>query len=72
MPSNWQLQGYDKPIYTNIKYPFPADPPRVPEENPTGLYRLNFTLPEEWEGREIFIHFGGVDQPFTCGSMGLR
>ena len=64
VPSNWQLQGYDKPIYTNIKYPFPADPPRVPEENPTGLYRLNFTLPEEWEGREIFIHFGGVDSAF--------
>ena len=39
VPGNWQLQGYDRPIYANVDYPFPADPPRVPrEENPTGSY----------------------------------
>ncbi len=64
VPSNWQLQGYDKPIYTNVKYPWSPDQPRVPEENPTGLYRMNFTIPEDWDGREIFIHFGGVDSAF--------
>ena len=66
VPGNWQLQGYDKPIYTNVQYPFPADDLlRVPEDdNPTGLYRRIFTVPEEWEGRQIFILFEGVDSAF--------
>lgn len=64
VPSNWQLQGYDRPIYTNVQYPFPPDEPRVPEDNPVGLYRLSFTIPQDWDGRQIFIHFGGVDSAF--------
>ena len=39
VPSNWTLQGYDKPIYTNMKYPWPCEPPLVPHENPTGAPR---------------------------------
>lgn len=50
VPSNWQMHGFDKPIYTNIVYPFPLNPPKVPEDNPTGCYRTYFTLPKEWEG----------------------
>ena len=50
VPGNWQLQGYDKPIYTNVKYPFPVNPPKVPVDNPTGCYSLNFDLPDEWLG----------------------
>ena len=65
VPGNWQLQGYDKPIYVNVQYPFPADPPRVPhEDNPTGSYRKRFVIPESWDGRRIFILFEGVDSAF--------
>ena len=66
VPGNWQLQGYDRPIYTNVQYPFPADDlPRVPEDdNPTGSYRRTFTIPEEWDGRHVFILFEGVDSAF--------
>lgn len=44
MPSCWQLQGYDSPNYSNINYPFPCDPPYVPNINPKGVYRRRFTL----------------------------
>ena len=40
VPSHWQLHGYGAPAYTNVRYPFPVDPPFVPDENPTGDYRL--------------------------------
>jgi len=65
VPSNWQMLGYDKPIYVNVRYPFPADPPRVPHDwNPTGLYRRIFMIPEEWSDKEIFLVFDGVDSAF--------
>ncbi|XP_051122924.1 uncharacterized protein LOC127245866 [Andrographis paniculata] len=64
VPSNWQMHGFDKPIYTNVVYPFPLNPPKVPEENPTGCYRTYFDIPKEWEGRRIFLHFEGVDSAF--------
>ena len=52
IPSHWILKGYDIPIYTNVKYPFPVMPPFVPEENPTGIYRLQFDLPEAWQDND--------------------
>ena len=62
VPSDWQFEGYDRPIYVNIPYTFPPDPPRIPHDhNPVGSYRRTFTLPEAWDGREIYIHFGGVN-----------
>ncbi|KAG5565113.1 hypothetical protein RHGRI_001118 [Rhododendron griersonianum] len=64
VPSNWQLHGFDRPIYTNVVYPFPLNPPHVPEDNPTGCYRKYFYLPKEWEGRRIFLHFEAVDSAF--------
>ncbi|MFW6265132.1 MAG: sugar-binding domain-containing protein, partial [Bacillota bacterium] len=64
VPANWQLEGYDYPHYTNTKYPFPVDPPRVPTENPTGLYRRDFYISEEWLNKEVFLHFEGVDSAF--------
>ena len=65
VPSNWQMFGYDKPIYVNIRYPFHADPPKVPHDwNPTGLYRRTFNIPEDWRGRQIFLVFEGVDSAF--------
>lgn len=51
VPSNWQMHGFDRPIYTNVIYPFPLDPPHVPDDNPTGCYRTYFQLPKEWEGK---------------------
>jgi hypothetical protein len=53
VPSNWELHGYDRPIYANVLYPFPVDPPRVPDDNPTGCYRTYFDLPQGWQGRSI-------------------
>jgi beta-galactosidase len=71
VPGNWQLQGFDRPIYTNVKYPFPCDPPRVPEQNPTGCYSRVFTLPEGWQvDQEIRIIFDGVDSAFYLGCNG--
>jgi beta-galactosidase len=66
VPSNWQLQGYGHAIYTNIRYAWgEADPPRVPHElNSVGSYRRQFTLPEEWRGRQVMLHFAGVDSAF--------
>jgi len=65
VPSNWQMLGYDKPIYTNVAYPFRPDPPRVPhDDNPTGLYRKTFEVPEAWSGRQVFLVFEGVDSAF--------
>ncbi|MDD5706705.1 MAG: beta-galactosidase subunit alpha, partial [Kiritimatiellae bacterium] len=64
VPSNWQLHGVDRPIYTNVLYPFPCDPPRAPQANPTGCYVTDFELPPAWEGRDIFLHFDSVDSVF--------
>ena len=65
VPGNWQLQGLDRPIYTNIKYPFPCDPPRVPAENPTGCYSREFELPAHWlASGQTRIIFDGVDSAF--------
>jgi beta-galactosidase/beta-glucuronidase len=65
VPSNWQIEGYGRPIYTNIKHPFEANPPFVPTDaNETGLYRLNFEIPDSWDDNQIIIHFGGVQSAF--------
>jgi len=64
VPCSWQMRGYDRPHYTNVQYPFPVDPPRVPAENPTGSYRRDFFVPEEWSGRGVILRFEGVDSAF--------
>lgn len=61
VPSNWQMLGYDRPNYTNVNYPFPYDPPHVPDQNPVGCYRKWFHLPVSWAGRRITIQFDGVN-----------
>jgi beta-galactosidase len=71
VPSNMEMQGYGTPIYTNIRYPFRTDPPRVmgrvpndwtlsKEPNPVGSYRKHIEIPSDWNGKEIFLHFDGV------------
>ncbi len=64
VPSNWQMHGYGTPVYTNHNYPFPVDPPHVPPDNPVGLYRRAFSLPLDWNGRQVFLNFEGVDSAF--------
>ena len=64
MPSHWQLHGYGAPAYTNVRYPFPVDPPFVPDENPTGDYRVSFDVPSDWEGTRCVLRFEGVDSSY--------
>ena len=64
MPQVWDCKGIDRPIYTNVTYPFPVDPPFVPKENPTGCYVTTFEIPADWIGRRIFLVFDGVDSAF--------
>lgn len=64
VPSNWQLKGYDKPIYCNVKYPFPVNPPYVPSENPTGCYRTEFEVTPEQLAHRNHIIFDGVNSAF--------
>ncbi|CAN5472573.1 glycoside hydrolase family 2 TIM barrel-domain containing protein [soil metagenome] len=61
VPSCWQMEGYGKPAYTNIVYPFPLDPPRVPTDNPTGSYIREFELGDEVDGPIYLLRFEGVD-----------
>jgi beta-galactosidase len=76
VPSNWQLQGFDIPIYSNILYPWPQDSkadPVVPQDfNPVGSYRRTFTVPESWNGRTVYLHFAGVDSAFYAWANGER
>lgn len=68
VPSNWQLHGYGIPIYTNVTYPFSPknpNPPHIPQDNnPVGSYRTEFTIPDNWKGRQVFMHFDGVKSAF--------
>lgn len=65
VPSNWQMQGFDTPIYTNVTYPFAVNPPFVPQENPTGCYSLTFEVDDAWllSGQTRII-FDGVNSAF--------
>ncbi|RXF72413.1 glycoside hydrolase family 2 TIM barrel-domain containing protein [Arcticibacter tournemirensis] len=60
VPSNWELKGFGIPIYTNITYPHPKNPPYVGEGNPVGTYRKSFTVPASWDGREVMLQFGSI------------
>ncbi|WP_337024710.1 MULTISPECIES: beta-galactosidase [unclassified Pantoea] len=65
VPANWQLHGFDAPIYTNVQYPIPVNPPFVPKENPTGCYSLTFNVDESWltQGQTRIV-FDGVNSAF--------
>ncbi|MET8405571.1 glycoside hydrolase family 2 TIM barrel-domain containing protein [Streptomyces sp900116325] len=68
VPSHWVLQGdgaYGRPIYTNVQFPFPIDPPHVPDENPSGDYRRHFDMPADWSAAErVVLRFDGVESLF--------
>ncbi|MFA5340402.1 MAG: glycoside hydrolase family 2 TIM barrel-domain containing protein [Clostridia bacterium] len=65
VPSSWQVLGYDKPHYINTRYPYPVDPPNIPDMNPVGLYRTVFIMPDAFTSRNVVIHFGGVNSSFV-------
>ncbi|WP_399082811.1 glycoside hydrolase family 2 TIM barrel-domain containing protein [Streptomyces sp. BBFR2] len=69
VPGHWVLQGHGAPAYTNTAYPFPVDPPRVPDENPTGDHRYRFDLPADWPDGPAVLHFGGVE---SCARVWLN
>jgi len=61
VPSNWEMEGYDYPIYVNVKYPHAQTPPVIQEHyNPVGSYKRTFTIPGDWDGKNIYLHFGAV------------
>ena len=64
VPSCWQMNGFDKPVYSNVKYAIPVDPPYIPSQNPVGCYRRSFDLPESFASRRTVIQFGGVCAAF--------
>ena len=83
VPGHWQLQGHGSPAYTNVSYPFPVDPPFVPDENPTGEYRRAFDLDRSWfdhgDGAggddaavRAVLRFDGVDSSFTAWCNGVE
>lgn len=64
IPSNWETSGYGHPHYTDEAYPFPMDPPFVPTENLTGLYKKQIYIDSSWLNRRTIINFQGVDSAF--------
>ncbi|MEH7097737.1 sugar-binding domain-containing protein [Neobacillus vireti] len=90
VPSNWELHGYGKPVYTNMIYPFKRgkaespfeleiaagqielNAPFVPEKNLTGYYRSTFEVPDYFEGRDVFLEFGGVESGFYLWINGIK
>jgi beta-galactosidase len=65
VPSNWELKGFGTPIYTNIVYPYPKNPPYIGENNPVGTYRKKFTVPERKGSADTFW-FGYRLHVFVC------
>ena len=75
VPSNWQFQGYDYPVYTNIDYEFTPNPqpPFVPHDrNPVGSYRRTFTVPAAWRDLDVYLHFGAVKSFFNVWVNGRK
>jgi len=76
VPSNWEIEGYGIPIYTNTQYPFAErnpNPPDIPDGyNPVGSYKRTFDVPKNWNGKELFIHLGAVKSAFYIWINGKK
>ncbi len=73
VPGSWELQGFDAPIYTDVSYPFPVNPPYVPQDyNPVGHYVHDFTVPEAWKGMDVILDFEGVESAYYLWVNGKR
>ena len=84
VPSNWEMQGYGTPIYTNITYPFKRNAPRVSstpddhswtafaQRDPVGSYRRDFEVPASWNGRQTYLLFNGVNSAYYVWVNGQK
>ena len=73
VPGNWEVHGYDYPIYLDEKYPFTTTYPNTPSDyNPVGSYRKEIEIPENWSEREIFLHFGAVKSALYVWINGIE
>ncbi|AFN74212.1 glycoside hydrolase family protein [Melioribacter roseus P3M-2] len=77
VPASWQTEGFGTAIYLNEKYPFhperPVNPPLIPDDyNPVGSYKTVFEVPSNWDGRNVYIHFGGVKSAFYIWINGKK
>ena len=73
VPANWEVEGYDHPIYLDEKYPFDTHWPDAPQDyNPVGSYRRTFELRDAWEGREVFLHLGAVNSAVYVWINGMQ
>lgn len=83
VPSNWEIHGYGTPIYSNVRFPHLRQPPKIigdvpddytaaKEPNPVGSYRTVFTVPKNWDSRQVFIHFEGVASSFYLWINGQK
>lgn len=80
VPGNWTVDAAfpdgdtppDRPHYTNIQMPFDGPPPRLPDENPTGVHRRSFRVPTRWRGRRIVLHVGGAESVHTVWVNGIH
>ncbi|WP_338760386.1 glycoside hydrolase family 2 TIM barrel-domain containing protein [Massilia sp. METH4] len=73
VPGMMQAQGYGKPIFTNIQYPFPANEPFIPHDlNEVGSYRRDIELPADWNGRDVFLHIGAAGAAYYVWVNGER
>ena len=72
VPSVWQLRGYDRMHYTDVLYLFPINPPFVPSENPTGIYKKTVHINREWVQNDTILKFHGVDSAFDVWINGTH
>ncbi len=73
VPGNWERQGFGTPHYKNIDYAFPANQPIIPTDyNPVGSYLKEFSIPENWQGRKVFIELGAVNSAFYIWVNGKK
>ena len=73
VPANWQFHTDDFPLYSNIVYPYEINPPFMPKDyNPVGCYVRTFTIPENWDKHQVFLHFAGVNSAFYVWVNGQK
>ncbi|MDR2026052.1 MAG: DUF4981 domain-containing protein, partial [Prevotellaceae bacterium] len=73
VPASWETQGFGVPVYTNIRYIFPANPPYTDSNDlPIGSYRTWFELPDSFDGKEIFLYFGSISGAATVYVNGQK
>lgn len=60
VPANWEINGFGIPIYVNDRYPFEKNPPLVPDDNPTGVYKRKVSIPQNWKNKQVFLVVGAI------------